>query len=232
MDTLTNDLFSTLSPTSSTVIDNAISSPASADGPRRSSSQVSTQTPKSGPDHVRVNLSARQAGEAGLLTSGTYGQPSIGLSTSTDLTWSLENKLQAALHSTGSIMYRLTWKAWVMPSGRVLFRRAASVRRTSGSGRSGWPTPAAQEAGGTPEQFLARKVKARENGASLGVSLTSLSLMVQTVSGPPPTGSPAETASIDLLNPAHSRWLMGYPPEWDACGVTAMQSFRKSRRNS
>jgi hypothetical protein len=98
---------------------------------------------------------------------------------------------------------------------------------------SGWSTPAAREAGGTPEQFLARKEKARENGSSLGVSLTSLSLQAQLVdSGSLPTGSPAATEKRGQLNPAHSRWLMGLPPEWDACAPTETRSSRKSPRRS
>jgi hypothetical protein len=63
--------------------------------------------------------------------------------------------------------------------------------RLSGTGASlvdqalltGWATPASHEAGGTPEQFLDRKRKAVKNGAQLGVSLTSLSMQVQTVAG-------------------------------------------------
>src|SRR3990167_7828934 len=47
------------------------------------------------------------------------------------------------------------------------------------------------------------------------------------VSGAPQIGFPAPTGHSGQLNPAHSRWLMGYPPAWDVCAVTAMPSSRK-----
>jgi hypothetical protein len=53
-----------------------------------------------------------------------------------------------------------------------------------------------------------------------------------TVSGEMLTGSSAQMSDGGQLNPAFSRWLMGFPAAWGSCGVTAMQSCRKSRRNS
>ena len=53
---------------------------------------------------------------------------------------------------------------------------------------------------------------------------------VRLVSGPTPIGSTAKTEKPAQLNPAHSRWLMGLPPEWDVCAPTATPSSRKSRK--
>lgn len=98
---------------------------------------------RSGQVPAHASLSARQAKERGLLTSGTYGPPCIGWSGSIALSLSLASNLQALTQMTGSTLYRLTWKPWVMPSGRVRFRLRASVPRTSGTELIGWPTPTA-----------------------------------------------------------------------------------------
>lgn len=51
-------------------------------------------------------------------------------------------------------------------------------------------------------------------------------------SGQTATGGMAKTESIGQLNAGYSRWLMGLPPVFCDCAVTAMASWRKSRRSS
>lgn len=102
-----------------------------------------------GQDPALASLSPRQAKEAGLMTSGTYGRTSTGLSASAALTSSLVSRLQARTASLGSTLYKLTWKERVTPQGRSISALRASARPTSDSGsggsENGWLTPSANE---------------------------------------------------------------------------------------
>ena len=316
----------------------ATSLQVSAPGPMPFAEPVGLTTDLFGPVPVRANLSARQAKELGLLTSGTFGRPSSTSSSSADLQQSLESRLQAAMQTLGSTLYKMTWKAWDTGSGRLRFRLRASVLRTSVTGSTGWPTPqtsdstgggqasramgesrhgsnlndfamlagwatpqardhkganlpgnelthnarplnemvrlagwptctstdalrcpsikattpnitlnhaanlagwgtpTACEPGGSGEQYVARSRNKTGNSAP-----TMLTHQVQsflpgrarlTASGQLLTGFCAGMESGGQLNPAHSRWLMGLPPEWDACAPMAMPSTRKPRASS
>ena len=121
----------------------ATSSPELASGPIPSASQDGLTINQSGLVPARASLSARQAKEMGLLTSGTYGQPSSISSASSDLSMSLANRLQAVTQIHGSTLYKQTWRDWTTPSGLCRLRQRASVRRTSESELTGWPTPVA-----------------------------------------------------------------------------------------
>lgn len=122
------------------------SSPVSASGAMRSDLPDGPTTGPSGRAPARANLSARQAEEAGLLTSGTYGPTGSTSLASANLQASLASKLQAKTALGGSTLYKLTWKERVTPLGRQICALRASVVRTSGSdcslARAGWNTPA------------------------------------------------------------------------------------------
>lgn len=105
-------------------------------------------TSNSGPAAARASLSPRQAKALGLLTSDTSGLHGTGSSKSRALQSSLASRLQAETQNLGSTLFRLTWKTWVLPSGRTLVRQRASVPRTSGTAPTGagsWPTPTTRD---------------------------------------------------------------------------------------
>lgn len=125
------------------VLRSATSSPELASGLIPSASPDGLMINRSGQDHARASLSARQAKEMGLLTSGTYGPTSSTSSASADLSMSLANRLQQVTQTHGSTLYKLTWKEWDTPSGLCRLRQRASALRTSESGPTGWPSPLA-----------------------------------------------------------------------------------------
>lgn len=123
-------------------------SPELVSGPLPCAMLAGPTVARSGPAPALASLSARQAKALGLLTSGTCGPPSTTSSHSAALQTSLESRLRAKLSSLGSTLYTLTWKPWVTPSGVSRSRLRASVRRTSETELTGWPTPRTSDTNG------------------------------------------------------------------------------------
>jgi hypothetical protein len=137
-----------------------ISSPVSVSGVTLCDLPVGPTTGLYGLAPVPANLSARQAQAQGLLMSGTSGPPGTTSSASAALQSSLGSRLQARMPYDGLTLFKLTWKERVTPSGRLICALRASVRRTSDSDCSSWPTPRSVETGrttGNPDRAMTHR---------------------------------------------------------------------------
>lgn len=310
---------------------NAISSPGSGCGVTLSVAPDGPMIARSGQVVVLANLSARQAEQAGLLTSGTFGPTGTISSASADLRKSLESRLRRRTASVGSTLYKLTWKQRDTPSGLSISALRASGRRisdndssslertgyntprttdgsnggpnqaggalpadaaacgwptvtascTTGPGSegrdgglkvqtavqlSGWTTTTTRDHKDTPgmatvsedgrtrldqlprqaylagwqtptvDQFRSRGGDRKSEMGNDQIARTICEApdgpARLTASGTILTGCSAGMESGGQLNPAHSRWLMALPPEWDACAPTATRSLQKLRKRS
>jgi hypothetical protein len=126
---------------------------------------------------------------------------------------------------SGSLAIVAQLAGWATPASRDWRDGRASQETMDRNSRplneqvvmlAGWATPTAHE-------------KVRSELFRVGRELNAKEALMP---GPNSISSPAGTASRGVLNPAHSRWLQGYPATWDDCAVTETRSSRKSRRSS
>lgn len=186
----------------------------------------------------------------------TYGQSSGGSSPSADLQLSLESRLRAHLEETGSPEYTLTWKHWGINSQLRICALRASAPRTLGSDCGGWPTCRANDAEKRGQVSADKRnglagiagwgnptTRDWKDGVCAKANVPHNGLLGRM----PPMLLALTGCDGECLDPAFSRWLMGYPEAWDlaapnqeewssiqqeliekvGCGPTEMQSYRK-----
>lgn len=151
---------------------------------------------------------SRAPGSAGARkTSGICGPNSSGSSASASLELSWVSRWLQRLASGGSMEYVLTLKGRVTPCGRVIPALRASGRSTSGSGCTGWPSPASGRVSNRTDTTLSGDGRERPNKLGWAASLvdwpnqTGETLVQDAMLGgwPTPVALPANGKPEDFL---------------------------------
>jgi hypothetical protein len=178
-----------------------------------------------------LRASGRRISDNGSISS--WPTPNAGPQNDNDATWQTRRAEAAAKHGNNGFGLTLGQASQLASWPSPITTDAKGVPYTYSQGNHDRP---ALTLLGTAKlaTWATPTTRDHEDGSSDGMAPINALLGRQAwlASGPIATGSPAATEKPGQLNPAHSRWLMGYPREWDDCAVTAMPSSRKSRRPS
>lgn len=146
------------------------------------------------------------------------GRISSGSGDSVNLQLALENSLHTRLARVGLTRLPMTLKAKGTPLHRRYCEHVLSTPRTNEQDCFGLlPTVTAREG---RDWSRGRILASLDNGTGVAKRICNRSTTTQL------------SDVICGLNPSFAAWMMGYPPEWLKSMRLAMQSLRKSRRNS